>query len=92
MRAPYSTVDRGRTLVGNSTRVVPNVEESEVTSAFRLIHLDALVRMNLTSHRRKDHVHLLDLIDVGLIDESWVGRLPQGLAERLRTLIENPDG
>jgi len=28
-------------------------------------------------------VHLRDLIDVGLIDESWVKRFPQVLGERL---------
>jgi hypothetical protein len=48
--------------------------------------------MKLTSYRRKDQVHVLDMIDVGLVDASWLSRLPAPLAERLRELLENPDG
>jgi len=47
--------------------------------------------MKLTSYRRKDQVHLLAMIDVGLIDASWVGRLPAELAGRLQELLDNPD-
>src|SRR5262245_29773512 len=54
----------------------PDVTESESAGPFRLLNLDALVRMKLTSFRRKDQVHLLDLLGVGLIDASWVGRYP----------------
>ena len=35
------------------------------------VDLEPLVRMKLTSYRLKDRVHLLDMIDVGLIDHSW---------------------
>ena len=38
-----------------------------------------------------DQVHLLDMLDMGLIDESWLAKLPAELAPRLRQLIENPD-
>lgn len=69
----------------------PDVDESEPSERFRLLRLDALVRMKLTSYRRKDQVHLLDMLDVGLIDESWLGKLPVELAPRLRELIDNPD-
>ncbi|HWB14679.1 MAG TPA: hypothetical protein VG826_35980 [Pirellulales bacterium] len=34
----------------------PDVAESESANAFRLLNLDALVRMKLTSFRRKDQV------------------------------------
>ena len=54
--------------------------------------LDALVRMKLTSYRDKDRTHLRDMLDVGLIDQSWVGRLPPELAARLQALIDNPEG
>src|SRR5262249_13030206 len=47
---------------------VPDVSESEPTPAFRLLALEPLVKMKLTSFRRKDQVHLLDLLGVGLID------------------------
>ena len=49
---------------------VPDVSESEETETFRLLSLDALVRMKLTSFRDKDRVHLRDLMDVGLVDAS----------------------
>ena len=44
--------------------------------------------MKLTSFRLKDKVHLLDLLDVGLIDASWRDRLPPELAARLNEVIE----
>jgi hypothetical protein len=47
--------------------------------------------MKLTSYCRKDQVHLLDLIDVGLIDEGWFDRLPPELSARLKELIDNPE-
>ena len=46
----------------------PDVAESETSAQFRLLSLDALVRMKLTSYRDKDRTHLRDLIDVGLLD------------------------
>ncbi|MEL6104648.1 MAG: hypothetical protein AAFU85_01370 [Planctomycetota bacterium] len=33
-----------------------------------------------------------DLIDVGLIDETWEERLIDEQAQRLRQLLEDPDG
>jgi hypothetical protein len=70
---------------------VPDVSESEATDRFRLLSLDALVRMKLTSYRRKDQVHLLDMLEVGLIDASWLVKLPRELASRLQTLIDSPE-
>ena len=48
----------------------PDVSESETAGFFRLLTLEALVRMKLTSFRDKDRVHLRDLLEVGLIDAS----------------------
>jgi len=45
------------------------------------------VRMKRTSFRMKDELHLLDLLDVGLIDASWGDRLPRDLALRLDDVI-----
>jgi hypothetical protein len=70
----------------------PDVSESEETETFRLLSLDALARMKLTSFRDKDRVHLRDLIDVGLIDESWLEKIPVTLRPRLQQLLENPEG
>ena len=70
----------------------PDVTDSEATESFRLVTLEALVRMKLTSFRDKDRTHLRDLIDVGLIDASWCDRLPTVLADRLRGLLATPEG
>ena len=70
----------------------PDVADAEETGLFRLLSLEALVRMKLTSFRDKDRVHLRDLIDIGLIDAGWVERLPGELRNRLQELLENPEG
>ncbi len=69
----------------------PDVTDAEQTPEFRLLNLEPLVRMKLTSFRRKDQVHVLDLAEVGLVDESWVNRFPPELSERLRELLDSPD-
>jgi len=71
---------------------VPDVTESEPTETFRLISLDALVRMKLTSFRDKDRVHLRDLLGVGLIDAGWLDRVPTILKSKLQELLDNPEG
>jgi hypothetical protein len=70
----------------------PDVTESELAGNIRVLSLPALVQVKLTSYRDKDRTHLRDLIDVGLVDESWYGRLDPTLATRLRSLIETPGG
>jgi GrpB-like predicted nucleotidyltransferase (UPF0157 family) len=69
----------------------PNVEESERGEHYRVITLEALVRMKLTSYRLKDQMHLVDMVSLKLIDESWCDRYPAELAERLRTMVHHPD-
>ena len=59
---------------------------------FDVVLLDALVLMKLTSYRLKDKVHLRDMIDVGLIDYSWLTRVPESLADRLKIILDTPDG
>lgn len=70
----------------------PEVTQAKPTSTFRVLDLEALVRMKLTSFRRKDQVHVLDLIEVGLIDHCWISRLPAELGGRLLELLDHPDG
>lgn len=96
---PYAVVG------GNAVRVVfagekvrddalfpsPDVSESESAEQFRIVTLDALVRMKLTSYRDNDRTHLRDMIEVGLIDNSWLVRLPGELASRLQFLLELPE-
>jgi hypothetical protein len=74
------------------TAPAPDVSESEETETFRLLSLDALVRMKLTAFRDKDRVHLRDLMDVGLVDVSWLERVPSALRARLQELLDNPEG
>lgn len=70
----------------------PDVTESESADRFRVLSLPALVRVKLTAFRDKDRTHLRDLLDVGLLDASWLARLPSELAERLQSLIDTPEG
>jgi hypothetical protein len=70
----------------------PDVAETEPAATFRILRLEALVRMKLTSFRRKDQMHLLDLLGVGLIDATWCARFPPDLASRLQELVDNPNG
>lgn len=70
----------------------PDVVESEATESFRLVTLDALLRMKLTAFRDKDRTHLRDLIEVGLLNATWLPRLPEVLRGRLQQLLDNPEG
>ena len=69
----------------------PDVDESVPVAGHCVISLEALVRMKLTSFRRKDQMHLIDMIDVDLVDQSWVSKYEPGLATRLQELFDNPE-
>lgn len=69
----------------------PDVTESETGPDFVVATLQALVRMKLTSFRLNDKVHLMDLLEVGLIDGTWCERVPPELAERLQELIDTQE-
>ena len=70
----------------------PEIETVKVPENFQVITFDKLVVMKLMSHRLKDRVHLQDLIGVGLLDRTWLSKLPPELAERLQKLLDTPDG
>jgi hypothetical protein len=91
-RDAVHVVFAGEKVKSDSIAAAPDVTESEATETFRLVTLDALVRMKLTAFRDKDRTHLRDLIEVGLLDARWVKRVPSELAARLQTLLDNPDG
>ncbi|HEY4259807.1 MAG TPA: hypothetical protein VGM98_06600, partial [Schlesneria sp.] len=76
------------------TRSAPCADVTEVISAeaYEVVSLDALVRAKLNSFQRKDRVHLRDLLEVGLIDSSCLPNLGPENAERLRQIIDDPDG
>ena len=79
----------------NDDAVEPSPAVSDVDPThpdFRLIGLLALVTMKLTSYRRKDQVHLLDMMEIGQLDASWLPRVPPSLRQRLQDLLDDPDG
>lgn len=82
----------GEKVRGDDLAPVPELTHATSFQAFRVMALESLVQMKLTSYRLKDRVHLLDLIGVGLIDASWPSRYPPELGARLQQLLDNPDG
>ena len=70
----------------------PDVDESEAGGLFRVLSLEALVRIKLTAFRDKDKVHVRDLIGVELVDATWVKRLGPELGTRLQSLLDTPEG
>jgi len=68
------------------------IATTEYSGQFSVVSLEALVRMKLTSYRRKDQVHLLDMIDVGLIDATWPEKFQSELGQRLQQLLDDPEG
>jgi hypothetical protein len=69
----------------------PDVTECVAGPGFPVPTLEALVRMKLTSFRLRDQVHVLDMLDVGLIDESWCAEFSPELAARLKKLVDSQD-
>jgi len=70
----------------------PEIQTVRDPANFRVISLESLVAMNLIANRNESHMHLRDLIGVGLIDASWLAKLPPELAERLKRILETPEG
>ena len=70
----------------------PDVADSVPAAQFHVVSLSALVQMKLNSNRDKDRTHLRDMIGVGMIDQTWLSRLPPELATRLQMLLDTPDG
>lgn len=71
----------------------PGTDEAErAPEGFRVLSLYALVQIKLTAYRDKDRTHLRDMIDAGLVGETWTARFPPELAERLQAILDDPDG
>jgi hypothetical protein len=73
-------------------RPAPEIRTVEDAACFQVIVLESLVEMHLVSNRNSDSLYLRDLIAVGLLDRSWLPRLPPQLAERLQHILDTPDG
>jgi hypothetical protein len=70
---------------------MPELDATVVLQGMRVLTLEALVQTKLVAFRTIDKVHLGDMIEVGLVDETWCERYPKELSERLHYLIENPE-
>lgn len=91
-RDAVQVVFGGEKVRENYPMPAPTAGDSETSpEGFRVLSLPALVSMMLTSFRRKDQVHVQDLIDVGLVSEAELKSLPSPLNERLRELLEDTD-
>jgi hypothetical protein len=97
--SPTGSIRGGVHLVfeGEGNERLPGVHESELFRvasevSANVVNLGALIRGLLASFRTIDRVHLADLIEVGLIDETWCDRYPPELGARLKHLIDTPEG
>ncbi|MFO0941701.1 MAG: hypothetical protein U0930_13175 [Pirellulales bacterium] len=63
----------------------PSVDQAIDMDGKKIVSLQALVEMKLNSFRRKDQTHLVDMIQLGLIDQSWPSRFPKQLGDRLQS-------
>jgi hypothetical protein len=76
-----------------SVEPAPDVRDTvRLGEGLRVVPLETLVRMKLTSFRDRDRTHLRDLIGVGLVTERDLANLPGLLAARLGELLEDPEG
>ena len=70
----------------------PRIENAQIINGKRIVDLIELVRMKLNSYRDKDRTHLRDMIQIGLINQTWPSRFETELATRLQTLLDDPNG
>ncbi len=68
-----------------------DVTERVVGEDYSVVSLEALVRMKLNSFRTKDRMHLIDMLELGLLDATWLPRLVPEHAARLQEILDNPE-
>ena len=71
---------------------VPEINDYVLMEDAKTLPLTELVKMKLTSFRRKDQVHILDMISIGIVDDTWLSLFSQELQVRLQELLDDPDG
>ena len=71
---------------------VPTLDQFTMMGTAKTLPIEKLVTMKLTSYRDKDRVHVRDMIDLGIIDEGWLGLFSPVLRDRLLSLLNDPDG
>jgi hypothetical protein len=70
----------------------PSVDDTVQMGDYRVVSFEGLLRMEFNAYRLKNCVHLRDLIEVGLLDETWLPKLIPEHAAKLQELLNNPDG
>ena len=53
----------------------PRIDDSVLFNSIRTISLEALVQMKLNVFRDKDRMHIRDMLDVDLINETWLKQI-----------------
>jgi hypothetical protein len=91
-RDAVHVVFAGKKVREEYSEAVPDIDQFEWIEDARTLPFDRLIKMKLTSFRRKDQVHLLDMISIGLIDSTWLDRFSSELKLRLQELLEDPEG
>ena len=91
-RDSVHVVFAGEMVRSDDLEPAPDVLAGEDDGSYRVLSLDSLLPMKLTANKRNDRVDVRDMIDVGLIDATWLDRLPPELAARLQHLLDTPDG
>lgn len=69
----------------------PEIRTGNAPADFRVADLETLVVMKLLSNRDKDRTHLRDLIGVGLVEASWLTKVPSEVVDRLKHILDTPD-
>ena len=71
---------------------VPEISDYVLMEEAKTLPLVELVKLKLTSFRRKDQVHILDMISIGIINDAWLSMFSPELQVRLQELLDDPDG
>lgn len=93
VRSSIEVVFAGESLGGKSPAArTPSVTDHMRMLQSKVLQLAPLVELQLARFRLDDAVDVRDMLDVGLLDATWLDRLPAESAARLRHLIDTPDG
>ncbi len=68
----------------------PSIDQAVDIEGRSIVELAALVEMKLNSFRRKDQTHLMDMIQIGMIDSTRPVRFARTLGDRLQELLDDP--
>lgn len=88
VRSALHVVFAGEKVRPDHFLAAPKLQESIPGPDFPVPTLEALVRMKLNAFRLKDQVHIIDLLEVGLIGPELADQLPPELGSRLQQIIE----